>query len=296
MTLQCQTQGASPKGFGGRMADVLNKAGHTTTSFSIAGSKTFTEGFNTTVQVIDRQRGAQKFNKHGDLKQVIGSLTAKKHENIYCEEYAKQLKESMDSSEFLASLFETEALTAIEGFPATTLGTQLHQVSRLIKSRGPRNAARDIFFVELGGFDTHNDNGEVLNAKFAEINGALESFVGELKTQNIFESVTLVSASDFGRTLTSNGVGTDHAWAGNHFVLGGSINGGKLYNRYPTSLLLGNEQDVGKGRLIPQYPWESVFAPIAEWMGVDSKDLPYVFPNRAKFNATHIIAKNTLFR
>merc|ERR1711924_377746 len=76
---------------------------------------------------------------------------------------------------------------------------------------------------------------------------------GELKAQNIFESVVIASESDFGRTLSSNGAGTDHAWAGNHFVIGGNVNGGRVYNDFPSSLLDGNDQDLGRGRLLPKY-------------------------------------------
>lgn len=118
----------------------------------------------------------------------------------------------------------------------------------------------------------------------------------ELKAQNIFDSTVLVSESDFGRSLTSNGAGTDHAWAGNHFVLGGSVNGGRVFNDFPTSLLEGNDQDAGRGRLIPKYPWDNVMVPLAEWMGVEGSDLNSVFPNLANFNtATHIISKDSLF-
>jgi len=128
------------------------------------------------------------------------------------------------------------------------------------------------------------------------IDDALKEFVTELKAQNIFNSVVIASESDFGRTLSSNGAGTDHAWAGNHFVIGGNVNGGRVYNDFPDSLLLGSEQDLGRGRLIPKYPWESMIVPIAEWMGVEESQHATVFPNLAKFDkAKHIVAKDTLF-
>jgi len=104
---------------------------------------------------------------------------------------------------------------------------------------------------------------------FDNLNFALESFVAELKAQGVFDATTLVTSSDFGRTLTSNGKGTDHGWAGNYVVLGGAIKGGQVYNRFPSSLVEGNNQDAGRGRMIPEYPWENVLMPIAEWMGVD---------------------------
>merc|ERR1711918_285593 len=95
---------------------------------------------------------------------------------------------------------------------------------------------------------------------------------------------------------TSNGAGTDHAWAGNTSMLGGSVAGGRVYNRFPSSLLEGNEQDAGRGRLIPGYPWESVMVPIAEWLGVEESAYPEGFPNLANFNLSHhIIDRGVLF-
>ena len=96
------------------------------------------------------------------------------------------------------------------------------------------------------------------------LNQALEDFVTEMKAQdNVWENITMVTTSDFGRTLSSNGAGTDHAWAGNHIVLGGSIIGGQVLNKYPESLLPKSDQDAGRGRLIPTYPWESLCCALA---------------------------------
>merc|ERR1712113_720534 len=125
---------------------------------------------------------------------------------------------------------------------------------------------------------------------------ALRQFVGELEAQSIFDSIVLATQSEFGRTLSSNGKGTDHGWAGNHFVLGGSVKGGRVFNDFPVSLLEGNDQDIGKGRMVPKYPWENVIVPVAEWMGLDSSQESAVFPNIANFNRSeHIISTHVLF-
>merc|ERR1712107_948503 len=95
--------------------------------------------------------------------------------------------------------------------------------------------------------------------------------------------------SDFGRTLDPNAnLGTDHAWAGNHFVVGGASKGGKIYNEAPSSFKRGNIADQGRGRLIPKYPYESYMVPIAKWLGVADSQLNKVFPNLANFNSSHI--------
>merc|ERR1711939_204612 len=174
---------------------------------------------------------------------------------------------------------------------------QFHQVARLIKARDLRKAERDLFVVRIGGFNAHSNAAEALLEKFKEINDALEGFVAELEGQDVFRDTVLFTESDFGRSLTSNGAGTDHGWAGNHFIIGGSVQGKKVFNDFPDSLLAGNDQDLGRGRLIPKYPWESMMVPIAEWMGVEEPALPTVFPNLANFDrAKHILAKDVLFK
>jgi uncharacterized protein (DUF1501 family) len=224
-------------------------------------------------------------------------MTAKKHHNVYCEEYAQSIRNFVEASQQLGDTLDATVLETSYDANAGWLAKQLRQVARLIKAREARNVERDLFYVTLGGFDTHSLSGEVLDLNFEAINGALQEFVGELEEQGIFDSVVVASESDFGRTLSTNGAGTDHAWAGNHFILGGKVNGGRVYNDFPSSLLLDSEQDLGRGRLVPKFPWENMMVPIAEWMGVQEQQHTSVFPNLANFDRSeHILAKDTLFR
>jgi len=295
-TLKCQIAGSSPKGVGGRMSDALKARNYNTVSFSIAGTSSWSEGFNTNQQIIHPNEGPVRLKTYSTVAPLLKNITNGKHQNVYCEEYAKSISNFVESSEILG--------TTLDG---TTLQTsyktddnfqkQFHQVSRLIAARGARKVERDLFYVTIGGFDAHSNSAEVLDEKFTIINAALQGFVTELKAQNIFDSVVIASESDFGRTLSTNGAGTDHAWAGNHFVIGGEINGGKVFNQFPSSLLEGSEQDIGRLRLIPKYPWENMMVPIAEWMGMEESDFSTVFPNLANFDrAQHILANSTLFK
>lgn len=121
-------------------------------------------------------------------------------------------------------------------------------------------------------------------------------FADEMKAQGVWNSVVVSTSSDFARTLTSNGRGTDHGWAGNHMILGGGVRGGQVYNSFPRQLRKDGEQDVGRGRLVPKYPWESMMVPMAAWMDVPEAAMDRVFPNRRNFQAQHIIAKAALFK
>lgn len=178
----------------------------------------------------------------------------------------------------------------------TKISDQLYQVAKIIRTHTLRKAERDLFFVELGGWDHHSDvDGEKAATLWEEVDWAIEDFVNEMKAQNEFDNVVLATSSDFGRTLTSNGKGTDHGWAGNHLIVGGAIQGGRVYNTFPESLLEGNAQDAKRGRLVPKYPWESMMSPLASWMGVADEAKATVFPNLANFNSSHIISMTDIF-
>jgi len=292
-TLRCQDSGAAPRGVGGRIADDLGGKGFKTTSFSVSGTSTWSLGFDTSTEIIDRDRGAVRFSRLDLWEDAISNITSQRHGNVYCEEYAQTFAEAIESSENLGTVLDDVTLNT--NYVANTpLSKQLHQVAKLIATRGARKAERDFFFVQLGGFDHHSGLLEKTTEKFTEIDQALSGFVQELKAQAVFNSTVLVTESDFGRTLTFNGMGTDHGWGGNHMIIGGGIQGGEIFNQFPRTFVEGNEYDAGRGRVIPEFPWESMLVPVCEWVGCDPNS---VFPNLGNFNrSTHIIAKNSLFR
>lgn len=134
---------------------------------------------------------------------------------------------------------------------------------------------------------------------FADVDASFKAFADEMKAKNMWESVTLIETSDFGRTLTQNGnLGSDHAWGGNYIMMGGSVQGGQIVGTYP-SIKEGAPLNIGRGRLIPTTSWESVFLPIAKWAGVEEEvDLDYVLPNRHNFpdeNFSGDLAPENLF-
>jgi len=293
-TLHCQIPGVAPRGVGGRIADDI-AARHQTASFSLAGKATWSGGFDTNTEIVHPTRGAVRYSRYAKVKETVLNITSQQYGGVFCEEYAKLFQEAVDSSEHLGTLLDKVKLKTESSWkPSTDLSSQLYQVARLIQSRVKRSAERDFFFVQIGGFDTHKVMKDTLDILFADMNDSIEKFVAEMKAQNVFDSVVMATESDFGRTLDKNGnQGTDHGWGGNQFVLGGSINGKNIFNEFLSSYLPGTEQDAGRGRVIPQYPWESMMVPIAEWMGI--ADASTVFPNLKYFNrSSHII--NNLFK
>jgi len=177
-------------------------------------------------------------------------------------------------------------------FPATQLAAQLRIIARMIKvSRGPSiGHQRQIFYAGLGGFDTHDNQMDPTRhaALLSQLAGALVAFRAGLQEIGMLNQVTSFTMSDFGRTLNSNGNGTDHGWGGVQLVMGGSAaNGGSLQGRrvwgnYPV-LELDGEQALGRGRMIPTTSIQQYGATMATWLGVSAGDLPTIFPGLGNF-------------
>jgi len=142
---------------------------------------------------------------------------------------------------------------------------------------------RQIFFVGLGGWDTHDSQAPVLASLTKKLDDALSNFNQSLVTMGVENEVTVFTASDFGRTLTINGNGSDHGWGGHYMVMGGAVNGGQLYGEWP-DYNVGGSSDVGKGRLIPTMSINQYGAALGSWMGLSNSDLLDVFPDLSRFD------------
>jgi len=171
----------------------------------------------------------------------------------------------------------------------TSTANQLYQVAKLIEARAATGAARQIFFVQLGSFDTHGDQLNRQQNLFEELSPALKAFYDATVALGVASQVTTFTLSDFGRTLQpASGGGTDHAWGSHHFIIGGAVQGGKIYGRYP-QLALGGPDDAEKeGRWLPSCSVDQYGATLARWFGVATTDLDSVFSNLASFSTTDL--------
>jgi uncharacterized protein (DUF1501 family) len=183
-----------------------------------------------------------------------------------------------------------------EGLPGTFTAAQLYQVAKLIKGRAIVLGNRQLFYVRLGGFDSHSNQLDPANptqgmqaALLQELGDAMAAFQGAMDNINMSEQVTTFTQADFGRTFLPNtSLGTDHAWGNQHFILGGAVNGGKTYGTYPT-LVLGGQDDVSddpnnsQGRFIPTTSVDEYARTLLHWFGLNGDQIATVLPNIGNF-------------
>lgn len=191
----------------------------------------------------------------------------------------KVRKDAMDLSAMLAGA----SATLSTPFPGTTLGNQLQQVAKIIKLRSSTGMARQVFFCSIGGFDTHGSQSWQHWDLLKQVSEAMAAFYSATVELGIPDRVTSFTLSDFGRTLQPSGSGTDHGWGNHHLVMGGAVNGGNVYGRFPSMALGGPDDSGSRGALIPSTSTDQYGATLAAWFGVPTGQLDSVFPNIQKF-------------
>jgi uncharacterized protein (DUF1501 family) len=177
---------------------------------------------------------------------------------------------------------------------ANGLAQQLQVVARMIDAgiSGVTGARRQVFFVSMGGFDTHDLQNRSQADLMARLSQAMRYFDNTLGALGARNNVTTFTASDFGRTFTSNGDGTDHGWGSHHFVMGGAVRGGDLYGRFPTLATKnsnnnnfdGSPDQLGNGVLLPTTSVDQLGATLGRWFGLNDTQLADIFPNLANFD------------
>ena len=243
-------------------------------------------------KTADNARGSTATDERARLLASLDRLTEMTAESIFAESHNSALRLSIRDSERIGSLLRQVTLTqdwtgAARSVPSGrgSIVQQFEQASRVIAARMALQAERDVFYLEMGGFDTHASVLDDTAKNYRAINTALTTFVAEMKMQGVWDQVAVQSVSEFGRTMTSNGQGTDHAWGGNQFLIGGQVSGQKVHGEYPELRVDGNNSISNTGVLLPTTPWEAVWKPAAQWLGVEDAQMSAVLPNYANFHS-----------
>merc|ERR1711991_917103 len=218
----------------------------------------------------------------------LDKMTEKESASAFAETYASLLANSLNKTEAIGG--ELEAAETTAEFETDSLSRQMRQVAKIIKLADTLKNERQIFVVNKGGWDMHNTID--LPSRFADVDNALRSFRQEMEAQGKWNDVVILSVSDFGRTITSNGQGTDHAWGGHMFVTGGSVKGGQVFGKYPNGLTEEDDLNIGRGRIIPTLAWEHPWHAIGQWL--DVPDIDFMLPNAKNF--PDLLTKEDVFK
>jgi len=206
--------------------------------------------------------------------------------NYLQQDYANAVGRSIDANRILSESFDLPApFTTL--FPETGLAQQLQVVARIIALREVLGVRRQVFFVATGGFDTHSNQANSIPNLHAGIAGAVRAFYDATVEMGVANDVSSFTASDFGRTLTVNRDGTDHGWGAHHFVVGGGVQGNRMYGQFPPSVL-GHNQDSGNGRLIPTTSVDQFAATFGRWFGLNDTELNDALPGLSGFSDTDL--------
>jgi uncharacterized protein (DUF1501 family) len=287
-------------GWGGRMADHLtgvNSSAALPMVVSIAGVSLFTTGeltrplaisdSNTSLsQVLVLNAGPSSMSDAN--KATMKGLRALDNDSVLIKAANDTTNQAIQTSDALKSA-SPPAMT----FPNTSIGRQLKQVANLISLRSTLGMNRQIFFCFLNGFDTHNVQLSTQATLLTQVSQAMKAFYDATVSLGVEQQVTTFTLSDFGRTLQPAGsgaaqVGSDHGWGNHQWVMGGAVVGGNFYGRYPTLALGGPDDADTRGRWIPTTSVDQYAATLAAWYGLDSADVPQVFPYLNRFASSNL--------
>lgn len=277
-------------GWGGRLADLLdtmNSNNQISMSITLNGINSFQRGRNV---------GQFSINSGGPSGIVVGnvsnhlinqritafkSLLASPNPNAHAAAFGAITAKALDDGELITGVLRT-APTIATAFPGSPTAARLRMVARLISVASTLGVKRQIFFVQLGGFDLHGGQIDGHGPLLAELSAAMKAFYDATVELGVANQVTTFTASDFGRTYVPNAGGTDHGWGNHQFVMGGAVQGGDIYGQM-MSLAVNGPDDTGRGRWIPGTSVDEYNATLARWFGVSETNLPVVLPNIGRF-------------
>ena len=290
-------------GWGGAMADILESqnSNPSFTCISTAGLALFLSGqqsfqLNVTSAGPIPISGLKQplFGQQSGSNALANILTAEET-NLFAKEYEVVIGRSTAAQATLSTAMLTAGPSGVPNPPQylnpltgklanNDLAVSLQTVARIIGGRSGLGVSRQIFYVGLGGFDTHDNQAPQHANLLSKLGAALEYFDATMTAAGLGNNVTTFTASDFGRTLTANSAGTDHGWGSHHFVIGGAVAGGDMYGAYP---VIGSNaaNDLGAGRLIPTTSVEQYAGTLARWFGLSDSQVRSVFPNFGNFGS-----------
>lgn len=295
-------QSSSPEGstvgWGGNVADLAlsNNTNSLFSCLSISGNAVFLSG-DAALQYQVSTTGAIKIapategSVYGSnaVRDTISTLIQQASTQKLESEYNRVTRRAMVAQDSIKAALELTPPATV--FAGDNLSQQLKMVARLIKGQSVLGAKRQVFFVSLGGFDLHDNLIAQQPTLMNRVSTAMTAFYNATAEMGVANQVTAFTASDFGRTLSSNGDGSDHGWGSHHFVVGGAVKGNTFYGTPPpisvaNTAAAADQWHVGQGRLLPSTSVDQYAATLATWFGVSANELPGILPNIGHFGGS----------
>ncbi|HLX24144.1 MAG TPA: DUF1501 domain-containing protein [Usitatibacter sp.] len=291
--------GQSQTGWGGRLADqvaAMNTGSELPVVTSLDGTVLFTTGATSLSLSIPASgtfalQGFSGSQASAARLAALKSLLAQASGNVFVTALNESGNQALDLSAVVNPILTSPSSTVDPPFAGLTssIAQQLHQVAKVIAARDSTGASRQVFFVQLGSFDTHGDQLNRQKALFDDLSPALKAFYDATVAAGVGDRVTTFTLSDFGRTFQpASGGGTDHAWGNHHFIIGDAVSGANLFGAYPQLVLAGPDDAESEGRWLPTTSVDQYGATLASWFGVPAGALGKVFPNLAAFPTANL--------
>lgn len=284
-------------GWGGRLMDykITDNSNPLLTGVAIGGrSKWLASQQNLDISI--NRNGFDRYsyvrpdvNWTQDRRTAFRALLDQNYNSPFTNQFADTQKRTMELVEQVGGIINdlpdfTTDLPDIRN----RLAESLQMVGRMIAIREQLGMTRQVFYVAMGGFDTHDDQNTRQPALMQQISQAMKYFYDVTVELGVADAVTSFTSSEFGRTLTSNGDGTDHAWGNHQLVMGGSVNGGDIYGTMPSLEIGGVDDYRSDGRIIPTTSVEQYAKPILDWFNMEPSQISTIIPNLGAFNADAI--------
>jgi uncharacterized protein (DUF1501 family) len=277
-------------GWGGRLLDCVHAGNTSLGAISTASGAPFIvsstdsgnvvpPGQSLTLNALGLWPQAASVNR----RQAIVGLLAADGGSLLRQAANRAFSEGMQLGTDLQAASAQQPITT--PFPASSLGNQLKLIASLIRLRASQGPGRQVFIATLGGWDTHTGQDWMQWDLFLELDAAMDSFQTCMEQELLLSNkVTTFSLTEFGRTLQTNGQGSDHGWGNHQFVVGGAVKGG-LYGQLPNFQLVGPDDANTRGVWIPKISTEQFAATLGKWFGASDDDLAWAFPSIELFPA-----------
>ncbi len=282
-------EGERMTGWAGRVADFFNddSGGRAPLGISFSGNNLWQRGINATPYsfVGSGVRRTFHYDAGSNRRAAFDRINQLDYQHMFAQQFADTMRNSMSLSDFMREGAGAREIELTTSFASDKVSQQLRNVANLINARNGLEMRQQIFYVNIAGYDQHQNLLSRHQTSMRELSAALESFNTALEEMGLAEQVLTFTNCDFGRTLGSNGSGSDHAWGGNHLVMGGGITGKRVYGRYPDFTLDDPQYLDGRGVLVPEIAQDQMSASFARWFGgFTDSELLDLFPNLANFN------------